>query len=395
MSDKQTFLVPMSSPDITEAEKHAVLDVMETRYLSMGPRYRAFEQAVEEFSGAKHAIAVNSGTAGLHLCVRAAGVSDGDLVLTTPFSFVASTTCILFERAVPVYVDVDPITGNIDPQLVAQAVTDLQAGGNKAACWLPRQGVLAGAKLKALLPVDVFGQPAEMDPIVSAAKTFGLTVIEDSCEAIGAAYHGVPAGLLGDMGIFAFYPNKQMTTAEGGVIVTNDGEKAEFMCALRNQGRSQNDNWLIHKHLGYNYRMHELSAALGLVQISRLEELLAKRQQVADWYARYLADMPEVQTPQVVPSTTRMSWFVYVVRLEAGLDRDQAIRDLASEGIPARPYFSALHLQPFVAERFGYHPGDFPITEDLSRRGIALPFSSVMTEDQVALVCEKLKKVLG
>lgn len=394
MSDKKPYLVGMSSPDITPAEKDAVMAVMESRYLSMGKQYRAFERAVEEYCGASHAISVNSGTAGLHLCMRAAGVADGDLVLTTPFSFVASTNVILFERAVPLYVDVDPVSGNIDPQLAAQAAADIAEGGQAAGRWLPRKGVSAGAQLKAMEPVDVFGQPADMQALNETARKYKLTVVEDSCEAIGAQYRGKPAGLLGDMGVFAFYPNKQMTTAEGGVIVTDDGEKAEFMRALRNQGRAPGDTWLDHTHLGYNYRMHELSAALGVVQIGRLDELLDKRQQVADWYGECLAGIPQIERPQVVESTTRMSWFVYVVRTGPGIDRNRVIELLEQEGIPARPYFSALHLQPYMVARFGYQPGDFPVTEELAQRGLALPFSSVMRQDEVALVCEKLEKVL-
>jgi len=394
MNDKKPYLVGMSSPDITLAEKEAVMAVMESRYLSMGNQYQTFERAVEEYSGAAHAVSVNSGTAGLHLCMRAAGVSDGDLVLTTPFSFVASTNVILFERAVPLYVDIDPVTGNIDPKLAAQAADDIAEGGKAAERWLPRKGVSADAQMKAMEPVDVFGQPADMQPLNQTARKHNLTVIEDSCEAIGAQYKGQAAGLLGDMGVFAFYPNKQMTTAEGGVIVTDDGEKAEFMRALRNQGRAPGDTWLDHSHLGYNYRMHELSAALGVVQIGRLDELLGKRQQVADWYGECLARIPQIETPQIVKSTTRMSWFVYVVRTEKGIDRNRVIELLGQEGIPARPYFSALHLQPYMVERFGYQPGDFPVTEDLAQRGLALPFSSVMKKDEVALVCEKLEKVL-
>ena len=394
MTSKKSFKIPMSSPDITEAERQAVMEVLLTRYLSMGPQYRAFEQAVKEYTGAEHAIAVNSGTSGLHLCVRAAGISDGDLVITTPFSFISSSNIILFERAVPVFVDVDPATGNIDPGLVAQAATDLTSGGKPVQKWLPRHGAHPDAQLKALLPVDVFGQPADMDPIKEIATRYGLVTIEDACEAIGAQYHGKPAGLLGDMGVFAFYPNKQMTTAEGGVIVTNDGERAEYMRALRNQGRAPDDTWLQHSYLGYNYRMHELSAALGVVQMERLDGLLAKRQQVADWYQQYLTDLPQIEPPQVMPSTSRMSWFVYVVRLEAGINRDDVIKQLALEGIPSRPYFSPIHLQPFMRERFGYKEGDYPVTEYLGRRGIALPFSSVMEEAQVALVCNTLAKVL-
>lgn len=386
----EKFRVPMSSPDIGDEEKKAVRAVLDSRWLSMGPEYQSFEKAIAEYVGARHAISVNSGTAGLHLCVRAAGIEAGDLVITTPFSFMASSNVLLFENAVPVFVDVDPVSGNIDPAQVSQAVRDLKAGGSAAKKWLPRKGAKPDAQLKALLPVDVFGQPADMDPIQKAADEHGLTIIEDSCEALGAEYKGRKAGKLGDMAVFAFYPNKQMTTAEGGVIVTDDDEAAELMRALRNQGRAAGDTWLQHTYLGYNYRMDEMSAALGRVQVGRLEELLEKRQRVVNWYATYLEDLPELEQPQISPDTTKMSWFVYVVRVPAGVDRDGLIHKLAGEGIPARPYFAPIHLQPFMRERFGYQEGDYPITEDLGNRGMALPFSSVMTEEQVGMVCEAL-----
>ncbi len=383
--------IPMSAPDLTEAERAAVLAVLHTPHLSMGPEYLAFEQAVAERIGVRHAISVNSGTAGLHLCVRAAGIGPGDLVLTTPFSFMASSNVLLYENAVPVFVDVDPLTGNIDPALAAAASADLQTGGAAARRWLPRRGANKGAPLKALLPVDVFGQPADYDALRPAAA--GLKIIEDSCEAIGAQYHGRNAGTLGDTGVFAFYPNKQMTTAEGGLIVTDDDEAATLMRALRNQGRAPGDTWLQHTYLGYNYRLDELSAALGRVQFGRLDELLAKRQRVANWYATHLEDLPEIEQPHIAASTTRMSWFVYVVRLPA-TRRDAVIAALEAEGIPARPYFAPIHLQPFMVERFGYQPGDFPVTEELGQRGLALPFSSVMTEEQVAEVCTALGRAL-
>ena len=388
------FRVPMSSPDITEKEREAVLRVLSTRHLSMGPEYRAFEQAIEEYVGVKHAIAVNSGTAGLHLCIRAAGIEPGDLVITTPFSFMASSNVILFEQAVPVFVDADPMTGNIDPVQVAQAAADINEGGEAAKKWLPRKGVQAGAKLKAILPVDIFGHPADMDPIREVAEQYGLKIIEDSCEAIGATYKGRKAGLLGDYGVFAFYPNKQMTTAEGGVVVTNDDEAASLMRALRNQGRAEGDTWLEHSYLGYNYRMHELSAALGRVQVARLDELLDQREKVAQYYEKHLAKLP-VETINVVEDTTRMSWFVYVVRVENGVDRDKLIRKMGEVGVPARPYFAPIHLQAFMVERFGFELGDYPVTEDLGRRGLALPFSGVMTEEQVIIVSEVLGELLG
>jgi dTDP-4-amino-4,6-dideoxygalactose transaminase len=385
----------LASPDLSDAEREAVMAVLNTPYLSMGPEHVAFEQAIADYVGARHAVSVSSGTAGLHLCVRAAGIQDGDLVLTTPFSFMASTNVMLFERAIPVFVDADPVSGNIDVAQLAQAAEDLNAGGKAAARWLPRKGAENHGPLKALLPVDVFGQPADMDAVRAIAEAHQLAVIEDSCEAIGAEYKGRKAGMLGDCGVFAFYPNKQITTAEGGVIVTNDGKAADFMRALRNQGRAPGDTWLEHSYLGYNYRIDELSAALGRVQMTRLDEMLEKRARVAGWYNTRLAGLVPVETLQILPETTRMSWFVYVVRTAPGIDRDELIRRMADERIPARPYFAPIHLQPYMKEMFGYRMGDYPVTEDLGARGIALPFSSVMTEEQVGIVCEVLEKLLG
>ena len=378
--------VPMSSPDLTDADRQAVAEVLNTPILSMGRHTPAFEQCFRELTGAKHAIAVSSGTAGLHLCVRAAGIGPGDLVITTPFSFVSSSNVLLFENAIPVFVDVDPLTGNIDPE----AVADAAANTGK---YLPRKMQTGGA-LKAILPVDVFGQPAEMDSIRATAQRHGLKVIEDSCEALGATYKGRPAGMLGDYGVFAFYPNKQITTGEGGLIITDDDAAADLMRALRNQGRAPGDTWLSHTHLGYNYRIDELSAALGESQMGRLEELLTKREQVAEWYEAHLSEIPGVEVPHVTASTTRMSWFVYVIRFEAKLDRDAIAKKLESRGIPVRPYFLPIHLQPYMVERFGWKEGDFPVTEDLGRRGLAVPFSGVMTEEQVETVCTAIRLVL-
>ncbi len=387
-------LVPMSSPDLSEAERQAVKAVLETPNLSMGSQIEAFETLFAAYTGSRHAIAVSSGTSGLHLCVRAAGIGARDYVITTPFSFVASSNVILYEGAVPVFVDVDPLTGNIDPGLVRQAARDLASGGSYAWRWLPRKGVENNGKLKALLPVDVFGQPADMDALREIAREFGLRVIEDSCEALGAEYKGRKAGTLGDYGVFGFYPNKQITTGEGGLIVTNDDAADSLMRALRNQGRAPGDTWLQHTHLGYNYRLDEMSAALGAAQMARLDELLRSRDQVADWYGERLAEIPGVEAPVLDANTTRVSWFVYVIRLPKGLDRSNVARNLADRGVPVRPYFLPIHLQPYMVERFGYRPGDFPITEDLGERGLALPFSGQMSEDQVDLVCRALQAAL-
>jgi perosamine synthetase len=391
---KTKFNVPMSSPDITQAEKDAVMAVLETTSYSMGPEHLKFEKTIADYIGVKHAISVSSGTAGLHLCVRAAGISEGDMVITTPFSFMASSNVLLFENAIPIFVDVDPITGNIDPVLVKQAAEDIKSGGDSAKKWLPRKGTDNLGKLKAILPVDVFGQPYDYYSINEIAKQNDLLIIEDSCEALGAEYKGVKAGKLGDMATFAFYPNKQITTGEGGMIVTDNDDFAAYMRALRNQGRAPGDTWLEHSYLGYNYRLGEMSAAMGHVQMSRIEELLAKRAQVAKWYYEQLEGNNSVSLPSIVESTSKKSWFVFVVQLAPQFNRDDFINKMGNIGIPARPYFAPIHLQPFMVERFGYQKGDFPITEDLGNRGVALPFSGVMMEAQVTIVTESIKKIL-
>ncbi len=389
-----TNKIPMSSPDLTEMERQAVQDVLNTPILSMGHWILDFEKAFREVAGVSHAVAVSSGTAGLHICVRAAGIESGDLVLTTPFSFVASSNVLIYENAVPVFVDVNPRTGNIDPELLAAATRDLCEGGNRAEKWLPRKSVGENRTLKAILPVDVFGQPADLDPVRKLADENGLGMIEDACEALGAEYKGKPAGSFGDSAVYAFYPNKQITTGEGGVVVTNDEKAADMMRALRNQGRAPGDTWLQHTFLGYNYRMDEMSAALGVIQMRRLDELLRKRDRVANWYAERLSEIPGVEVPVIEPFTTRMSWFVYVVRFDAKIDRDALAKRLEGRGVAVRPYFLPIHLQPYMVERFGYGEGDFPITEDLGRRGLALPFSGVMTEEQVEQVCAALRAEL-
>lgn len=392
MEDK--LQIPMSSPDITDAERKAVADVLKTPNLSMGSRILGFEAAFRDYTGCKNAIGINSGTAGLHLCIRAAGIDQGDLVITTPFSFVASSNVILFERAIPVFVDIDPITGNIDPNLISQAVSDLSSSKTAPSHWLPRKGAEYAKTLKAILPVDVFGQPADTDPIRTIAADNGLIIIEDSCEALGAEYKGRKAGTLGDFGVFAFYPNKQMTTGEGAVIVTDDDQAADLMRSLRNQGRAPGDTWLQHTHLGYNYRLDEMSAALGEIQITRLDSMIDKRSLIAGWYSEKLSQIPGIEFPIINSTTTRMSWFVYVIRLDASLDRDEIAAALGRRGIPARPYFTPIHLQPYMVSQFGYKKGDFPITEDLGNRSLAIPFSSVMTEEQIDIVCHSLAEVI-
>lgn len=388
------YNIPMSSPDLTDIERKAVEKVLQTPTLSMGKEIKALEGAFCDYIGSRYAIGVSSGTAGLHLCILASGIQDGDLVITTPFSFVASSNVLLYERAIPVFVDVDPLTGNIDHEQVRQAVEDISKGGKSARKWLPHKLAANKNAVKAILAVDVFGQPVDMDEIRKTSDKFELTIIEDSCEAIGSEYNGRKAGTLGDFGVFAFYPNKQITSGEGGIIVTNDERAANLMMALRNQGRNPGDTWLQHTRLGYNYRLNEMSAALGRVQLSRIEEFIEKRSRVASWYSERLECIAGVEHPQTKSSTTCMSWFVYVVRIAHSIDRDTVAQNLHKAGIPARPYFLPIHLQPYMVERFGYKEGDYPVTEDLGRRSLALPFSSVMNEKQVDQVCHVLAEVL-
>jgi dTDP-4-amino-4,6-dideoxygalactose transaminase len=370
--------IPLSSPDLTNDERAAVLEVLSGRDLSLGPRLPAFEQAIADRSGARHAIAVNSGTSALHLCVKAAGIGDGDEVITTPFSFVASANCALFERAVPKFVDIDPVTWNIDVARIEAAIT-------------PRT--------RAILPVHVFGRPCPMAPILKIAGKYGLAVIEDSCEAIGATINGKAAGTFGQTGTFAFYPNKQITTGEGGAIVTNDDEVARLCRSWRNQGRSEGGAWLQHERLGYNYRLSDINCALGMVQLSRLEEILAMRASVADRYTKALAGLaPDIITPAPAAPGTRISWFVYVIRLQDEYslgDREVVVQGLRRRGIACNTYFSPIHLQPFYREMFGFRPGDFPVTEHIAERTIALPFFNHLTDEQINAVRDALAGTLS
>jgi dTDP-4-amino-4,6-dideoxygalactose transaminase len=301
----------MSGPDITESEVAAVTAVLRTGCLSLGPQLTAFEREVARLTRVDHAGGVSSGTAGLHLSIIAADVHDGDLVITTPFSFIASANCILYERAIPIFVDVDAQSGTIDAALVAEAVRDVHAGGRSRARWMPPlvRGTGAAGAVKAILPVHAFGHPADMDPIRAAAAEAGALVIEDACEAVGSEYRGRPCGGLGDMGVLAFYPNKQVTTGEGGMVLTDRDTLAALVRSLRNQGRDAMSAWLEHDRLGYNYRLDELSAALGLAQFARLEELVGRRARVARWYAERLDGIPGLELPQVLPYVTRLSWF--------------------------------------------------------------------------------------
>jgi len=363
--------IPLSGPDITAVERRAVLDVLESSNLSLGPKLAEFEHAMARYVGVRHGVAVNSGTSGLQLIVRALGIGQGDEVITTPFSFIASANCIVMEGARPVFVDIDPETYNIDVAKIEQAIT-------------PRA--------KAILGVDVFGRCAEWKRIEAIARSHGLAVIEDSCEAIGAESGGRKAGSFGDAGCFGFYPNKQMTTGEGGMILTDRDDLAAACRSMRNQGREDGEGWLQHARLGFNYRLSDLNCALGLAQLSRLEDMLAKRTAVAQRYLERLKKVAGIILAQPV-AEGRLSWFVFVVRLAdrySQEDRDLLLRGLREAGIGCSNYFPPIHLQACYAERFGHRPGDFPMTERVAERTIALPFFNALTAAQVDEVAECL-----
>ncbi len=365
--------VPMSMPEITGEEIEAVVRVMQSRNLSIGSQTMAFEKYASAVANAVYAVAVINGTSALHLCMVAAEVGEGDEVITSPFTFVSSANCALYERAKPVFVDVDPVSLNLDPKQLENAISE---------------------RTKVILPVHIFGQPADMDPILEIAERHNLIVIEDACEAIGSEYKGRRVGALGKAGAFAFYPNKQMTTGEGAVLVTNDEHWADLFRSLRNQGRDVFDGWLNHTRLGYNYRISEMNAAVGVVQIRRLETLLKMRDEVADEYNQRLAQINGVEPLTVVPTTTRMSWFVYPVRFKEGIDRNEVLERMIKRGIPTRPYFTPVHLQPFYKERFGYKEGDYPVAEAAGRSILALPFYGSMKPEEVQVVCDNLGEIL-
>jgi perosamine synthetase len=365
--------ITMSSPDINQNDIDAVNAVLTGRWLSLGPRLDQFEGAFAGYVGTRFAVGVNSGTSGLHLTMIAAGVGPNDEVITPSFSFIASANCVLYQGATPVFVDIDPLTSNLYPVALESAITK---------------------RTKAIIAVHAFGQPADMDPILEIARRHNLIVIEDACEAIGAEYKGRRAGTMGRAAVFAFYPNKQMTTGEGGMIVTDDEEWAELFRSLRNQGRAPNGPWLDHTRLGYNYRLDEMSAALGLSQLQRIDELLTKRAQVAAWYNERVDGIPEIHRPYIDSTTTRMSWFVYVVRCSDRIDRNHLMTVLDQMGIPSKPYFTPIHLQPFYAARSARPIRNLPNTERAGNTFLALPFSSVMTEEQVDYVCTRLAEAV-
>jgi len=368
--------VPLSRPDISQADIDAVVAVLKTPHLSLGPKLPAFEKAFAEHLGLRHGVAVNSGTSALHLAVRSLGLKAGDEMITSPFTFVATANCALFEGARPVFVDIDEQTWNLDVAQLEAAVTQ---------------------RTRLLMPVHIFGRPMPMDTVMEIAARRGIPVVEDACEALGATYKGCQVGTFGAASTFAFYPNKQMTTGEGGMIVTRDDHLADLCRSMRNQGRAAGAGWLAHARLGYNYRLSDINCALGLSQLARLPEFLAARRRVAQRYIEKLSELDEI----VLPAPYRegeMSWFVFVVRLADRFSqgqRDRLLESLRAQGIGTNNYFSPVPLQPFYREQFGYKPGDFPVTDRISARTFALPFYNRLTPEDQDLVVACVKKALA
>jgi perosamine synthetase len=383
--------IPLSRPDITDAERDEVMRVLGGPVLSLGPRVPEFEGLVARYVGVKHAIAVSSGTSGLHLVVRGMGWMDGVEIITTPFTFVATVNVLLLERAHPVFVDIDPVTLNLHPTAVRSLIErEYRRDGGRM---INRS---TGRPLAGVLPVDVYGHPIMLDEFRVLADEYGLRILDDTCESLGSEYlskthdRWVKSGTIADAAVFAFYPNKQMTTAEGGIIVTDDDALATYCRAARNQGRAEGSGWLQHDVLGFNYRMDELSAALGVAQMRRFEELAAKRARVAAWYDEALADVPGVVRPGTAP-WAKVNWFVYVVRVDRGIDRDAVIDALGRRGVASKPYFPPVHLQPYLR---GIAPpeGSLPVAEEAGRRAIALPFYNDLSKAEVRHIANALRE---
>ncbi len=372
MSESPDIAIPLSAPDLGEREERLVLEVLRSGRLSLGPVGERFEQAFAEWLGVADAVAVSSGTGALHLGVRALGWGRGDEVLTSPFSFVASANCLLYEEARPVFCDIDPLTLDLDPAAAAAAIGERTAG---------------------ILPVHIFGWPAAMAELEALAGPRGLGILEDACEALGAVdAEGRQVGARGNLAAFGFYANKQMTTGEGGMLIAPDEVIAARLRSERNQGRAADMGWLDHCGLGFNYRLSDVAAAIGLGQVERLDALLERRASVAALYSAGLAGLEAVEAPIAARGIERRSWFVYPVRLAAGIDRDGVIAGLAARGIASKAYLPCIHLFPHLRE-LGWREGQFPTAEDVSARSLALPFFAAMGEAQVARVCEALAEI--
>jgi dTDP-4-amino-4,6-dideoxygalactose transaminase len=370
---KTTTRINLSAPWIDERDEELVLEVLRSGWLSLGPTGPRFEGLLADAVGVPHCAAVSSGTAGLHLCMRLAGVEPGDEVITSPYSFVASANCAIYEGATPVFADIDPQTFNLDPAAVEAAIT---------------------AKTKALVAVDIFGYPAEYDELIAICERHGIVLIEDACEALGATYKGKRLGSHGHPAVWAFYPNKQMTTGEGGAVTTGDADEHELLVSLRNQGRLETSSWLQHGRLGYNYRLDDLSAALGIGQLEKLDRILEARGDVSRRYGELLADV-DVETPLADDADHTRSWFVYVVKLPSGVDRGAVMSRLDEEGIATAPYLPSIHLQSYMRERYGFSEGMLPVSEDCSNRTMALPFHARLDRSDQERVAEALRTAIA
>jgi dTDP-4-amino-4,6-dideoxygalactose transaminase len=366
--------IPLAMPDVGRREEELVLSVLRSGRLSLGPMLERFEQEFAAWLGVEDAVAVSSGTAALHLGVRAMGWGTGDEVVTTPFSFVASANCLLYEGAVPVFCDIDPVTLNIDPETAAAACGDRTVG---------------------LLPVHVFGRSADMQALEELASKRGLGIVEDACESIGAVdREGKLVGARGNVATFAFYANKQIVTGEGGMLTSGDRAVLQRARSERNQGRGQDMSWLAHDRLGFNYRLSDLAAAIGVAQLERADRILAARARVAGLYRQRLERLEAIRLPGDDDGVQRRSWFVYTVQVAEGVDRDKVIERLSARGIAAKAYLPCIHLQPFYRERFGFKEGDFPVAEQAADRSLALPFFTTMTEGQVERVCDAVAEAV-
>ncbi len=386
--------IPLSQPAIGEHEIEYVTRVLRSGKLSQGPVLEEFEARFAAYVGTRYAVATNSGTSALHLGVKALGIGPEDEVLTTSFTFAASVNCLLYERAVPAFVDIDPPTLNLDPaQLRAILARDYVR--DRARDHVVNRE--SGRVLKAILPVHVFGFPCAMAPIMKTARDYNLRVLEDACEALGTEYRGRRAGAFGDAAVFGFYPNKQITTGEGGMLVTNDPHIAKLCRSMRNQGRDDAAGWLRHARLGYNYRLSDLHAAVGLAQLEAIDDLLAARERVAEQYSLALADIARIILPWNPPGAKR-SWFVYPIRVrgpQAGVLRDRLLAGLRERGIACQAYFPAVHLQPYFSEVARTPRRPLPHTEIASERCLALPFFPSMTAEQIAKVCAAVREIIA
>jgi perosamine synthetase len=370
---RQATRVLLSSPYVDEREEELVLEVLRSGRLSLGPTIDRFEELFAERVGSPYAAAVSSGTAGLHLSVRLAGLGPGDEVITSPFSFVASANCAIYEGATPVFVDIDPGTLNLDPGAVEAAISE---------------------RTRAIVAVDIFGYPCELDELRALCERHGLALIEDACEALGAEYRSRRIGSHGHLAVFAFYPNKQITTGEGGMVTTASEEEWRLLRSLRNQGRADSGGWLEHAHLGYNYRLDDLRAAVGIAQLEKLDRILALRCAVAARYADLLVGTDAVEPPLADDADHRRSWFVYVVKLAPGVDREEVIERLSEDGIETSRYLPSIHLQEYMRERYGFREGMFPVSEETSRRTLALPFHTRLQEEDQERVVESLRAAI-